>query len=755
MTLLAGELSVPTWSFALPTRLRLVRLFALTISAALVLSAGAAAQDLPSPEQAERLLNQARLQPALAAQIRQRISQSGLTPDQIRARLRASGYPEALLDAYLGPASGETPAGALELAAVDALGVPPLPSPGLPVDTGAIRSRATREPSTVFGVDVFQRSTTQFLPLLTGPVPSTYRLGPGDGLVLILTGGVEQAHTLPVTREGFIVVPDAGQIYVANLTLTELREVLYDRLRRVYSSIGRSPNAKTQFHISVAQVRAVQVYVVGEVPQPGAYQISAMGTLLSALYAAGGVTERANMRQIELRRDNEIVASLDLYDYLLHGNTRNDVRVETGDVIFVPVHGTRVHVTGAVVRPSIYEIAPGETLAEVLEAAGGFRPEAELRRIAVHRIVPPTERGPGPFPRVALDVPLEAPAAVGSTRPANPFPVPVPRLPLEAGDSIVVDEIPALWASYYVYITGMVRKPGAYPWHPGMTLRDLVLLARGPRVGAYLKEAEVARLPKDREDGQLAVTLRVPLDSSYLFERDALGTYIGPPGIAVPASGAPELPLAPYDNVLILQQPEFDFQRGVVLTGQFRFPGRYTLRSKDERLVDIIERAGGLTSRAYAEGIRFHRRESGAGRINIDLPRAQRDAGARDNVLLQPGDSIDIPEYIPSVRVLGAVNAPGSVLWRESASLEYYIEGAGGYAAHAEKKRVAVRYANGDTRTRHRSLLFSSDPKPGPGSEVVVPARDPGARRTDPVALAGALAQILSSTVAILVVLRQ
>jgi protein involved in polysaccharide export with SLBB domain len=328
----------------------------------------------------------------------------------------------------------------------------------------------------------------------------------------------------------------------------------------------------------------------------------------------------------------------------------------------------------------------------------------------------------------------------------------VPRLPLAAGDSVVVDALPSLWATYHVSIAGMVHKPGAYPWSPGMTLRDLVLLARGPRVGAYLREAEIARLPADRREGQLAATLRVPLDSTYLFERDSLGRYVTPPGVVVPAADAADVPLEPYDNVLVLRQPDFDFQRTVVLEGQVRFPGTYSLRTKDDRLADLIARAGGLTPRAYVEGIRFFRRDGDAGRINIDLARALRDAGARDNVVLQPGDSVMIPEYVPSVRVHGAVNAPGSVLWKQGENLDYYVNAAGGYAANAEKGRVRVQFANGETRTRKRSLFFTSDPTPMPGADVFVPQRDPSRPRIDAVTLAGAVAQILASTVAILVV---
>ena len=717
---------------------------------------------LPSPSQAQQLLQQAQQNPELADELRQRLQQSGLTPEQIRARLEASGYPTDLLDAYLGPATdGQTTApGARELSAIRALGLPgiSLASDTLAVDTGLIRMRVgLGRRSPVFGVDAFRRSTTQFLPTLAGPVPPDYKLGPGDNLVLILTGQVQLAYTLPVTREGFILIPTVGQVFVANLTMDQLRDVLYTRLGAVYSGVKRGPDAGTRFDVSVANVRVNQVYVVGEVTQPGAYRISSLGTVFTALYAAGGVTERANMRGLEVQRAGKTVATLDLYDYLLRGNTRNDVRLETGDVVFVPVHGTRVQVTGAVVRPAIYELEPTETLASVLRAAGGFRADAALTRISVHRILPAAERGPGPAPRAVVDVAL-APAkgtrggAVrGGEDPASG--VIIPGVALQDGDSVVVDSVPPLVDVYHVGIAGMVNKPGAYAWRPGLTLRDLVLLARGPTVGAYLNEAEIARLPQDRAHGQLATTLRVPLDSTYLYERDSLGRYVGPPGVAVAASGAPEVVLEPYDNVLILKQPDFAFQRTVVIGGEVRYPGTYSLRTKTDRLADLVARAGGLTPRAYAAGIRFVRVADSVGRINVDLPRAVRDTASSFNLILQPGDSIEIPEYQPAVKVRGAVTSPGSVLWKAGAGLDYYIQGAGGFSYLADKGRVNVKYANGEVRTRRKSLIFTSTPRPGPGSEVFVPVRDTTAR-TNYIQLFTSIAQIIASTVTAIYVIK-
>src|SRR6266513_773423 len=378
-----------------------------SIIAFAALAPGPAAAQQPSASQVQQALQQ---QPGLGDMVRTRISQSGLTAEQIRARLSASGYPSTLLDPYLSATAvtGAAPApGAQELAALQALGLPSPNSQLLPIDTGLVRRvRGGGPPSEVFGVDVFQRTTTQFLPLLAGPVPADYKLGPGDNLVLILTGDVELTYSLPVTREGFVLIPQVGQVHVANFTLDQLRDVLYTRLGRVYSGVRRSANATTRFDVTVANVRANQVYVVGEVAQPGAYQISSLGTVFTALYAAGGVTERAKLRGVEVQRNGKHIATLDLYDYLLRGDTRADVRLETGDVIFVPIHESRVLVNGAVLRPAIYETKAGETLADMIAAAGGVRPDAALERVKVQRVLPPEARGTQTTARVTIDVPM-------------------------------------------------------------------------------------------------------------------------------------------------------------------------------------------------------------------------------------------------------------------------------------------------------------------------------------------------------------
>jgi len=698
------------------------------------------------------------------------------------ALIAAAGYPANLLDAYLpagqpGSVTGQPSSQVLGVLQGLGLAGGPPSADSLYPEAGFIRARreavapeSLAVGNYVFGVDVFRRATTQFMPLLSGPVDPAYRLGPGDILALVLTGGVEQAYQLEITRAGFVIVPQVGQIYLANLTLESARSVLADRLGRVYSRL-RGPNPTIKFDATVARVRANQIYVTGEVTQPGAYQISALGTAITTLYAAGGVTPRADMRQIEIRRLNKLVATLDLYDYLLRGDKRDDIRLETGDVVHVPLHGTRVQVTGAVLRPAIYELKEGETLPDLLRAAGGFTADAALDRLTIHRILPAARRRPGPLPRAALDVALAVPGQSeqhGSAQPAQPAQpagtppsegdplggVVIPSVALDNGDSVVVDAIGPLENLLYVAISGMVNKPGHYPWQEGMTLRDLMRLARGPKIGAYLKDVEIARLPADRSQGQLADTLRAPIDSTYLFERDREGHYVGPAGPAFQGSGAAEVPLQPFDEVLVLKQPDFELQRTVQVRGEVRFPGTYALRSKDERLMDLIDRAGGLTPQAYVNGIRFFRTQADAGRVGLDLPHVLKNRHHKDNILLANGDSLFIPAYVPTVRVEGAVNSPGSVTYVQGAGLDYYLSAAGGVSFKGDNGRVYVQQPNGNLRAVHKRPLFfgTSKPTPEPGATVTVPERDTTSH-SETAAIISAVGTIVAALTTIVVVI--
>jgi len=814
----------------------------------------------PTPEEAQVLL-QAR--PDLVAQLRKRLATSGLTPDQVRARLRAEGYPEHLLDPYLGGRGGVADSiapsdsvfaavAALGVAdSAEAIGTPPLLSrlasgilpmtpagaPAVPYDTATPASDSGR---TIFGLSMFRNQTTAFNANLAGPVDANYMLGPGDQLVLILTGEVELAHTLEVTREGFVVIPQAGQLHVANLTLGQLETLLASRLSRVFGGVGRGQDAATRFSVSVSRLRTNQVFVVGDAVVPGSYQVSSAGTALTALYAAGGPTPNGSLRRIEVRRGGRTVDVLDVYDYLLRGDASHDVRLQTGDVVFVSVHGPRVRIVGEVVRPATYELKPGELLADVLRAAGGFTAEAARQRVMIERILAPGQRAPDGRDRVVLDVASDSLAGGGPAVRLEPGDVirvfavakqvrdrivvdgdvwtPGPQgftrgmklsdalrraggvradaylddvlitrlLPdstrqqlratlrdrsgavvndvvLQEDDEIHVFSVAEFRSEQYVSVDGAVQKAGRFPYRIGMTLRDLVLLAGGLEETAYLEAAEVARVPEGGVDrGTTAQTIRVALDSSY-FAASGAGRFVsqrlpggsGGVGEATLRESSPDVLLRPHDKVLILRRPDRMMPRTVVLTGEVKFPGRYTLATRSERLTDLLGRAGGLTPEAYADGVYFYRAAGRKGRVGIDLPRVIADARDRDNLVLQDGDSISIPQYNAMVDVGGAVNSPISVAYVPGADLDYYIRAAGGLSRSADPGRAYVRQPSGKVESvKSRRMLPDAMPEPRAGGVVYVPERDP-ADKPNYVGAVGAVAQVLGALVAIVAIARR
>lgn len=827
--------------------------------------------------------------PRVVAQLMARLQASGMTPGQIRARLQAAGYPSSLLDSFLeGSGEGAPTPSAEVFAAVESLGlVDSLALDSIRVGTArtvrdtipvdrilqafadslrvgidsidivadslprdierrldlwrAARYRADRltrqhvdSGMTIFGMNLFREGSTQFDANAAGPVDANYQLGPGDQLVLILTGDVEDAYELPVTREGFVVIPTVGQVSVAGLTLAQLEDVLQSRLSRVYSGIGRSPGAATRFSVSVARIRSNQVYVVGDVEVPGSYRVSSAGTAMSALYAAGGPTVNGSLRRVEIRRGGRTIATLDVYDYLLRGSSADDPRLQSGDVVFVPSHGPRARIWGGVIRPATYELAPGEQLDDLIRAAGGFKATADRRRVQIERILPPTEREAAGSDRVVMDV-TSAELATGSG----------PQIPMQAGDVVRVFEISDrvrnqvqvtgnVWApgrvafqrgmrlsdalrraggvkpdtylgrvlvtrlrpdstrvqlratladttgralddlvlddadeitvfsqtefrpERYVVISGAVRDGGRIPYREGMTLRDAVLIAGGLEESAMLSEAEVARMPESRAGGAKAIAIQVAIDSSYLFERTADGRYVGPPGMPGRSGTVPEVVLRPYDNVLIYRQTDWSLPQSVTLTGEVVRPGRYTLRSKHERLSDLIARAGGVTPEAHADGIVFVREDRSLGRIGVDLRSVLRDPRHRDNLLLVDGDSIAVPVFTAVINVRGNVNAPAAVTYVPGRNIQYYIDAAGGTASDGDGKRAFVTQPNGKIEARRdRGILPDLMPEPRPGAVVFVPQRDEATIGSSFASLLSTGAQVIGSIVTVVVLLNQ
>ena len=798
----------------------------------------------PSASEAQAILKS---DPALVAKLRDRLAGSGMTPDQVRARLRAEGYPEHMLDAYLtggaGAGAGEVPGDSV-FSAVAALNLP-ADSSGA-IERQWLQHRAARDTAalteaptdttgrTIYGLSMFRQKTSMFDPAAAGPVDESYVLGPGDQLVLILTGDVELAHSLEVTREGFVVIPQAGQLHVANLTLGQLDALLASRLSRVYGTVGKGPGAGTRYSVSVSRLHLNQVFVVGEATMPGSYQVSSAGTALSALYAAGGPSANGSMRRVEVRRGGRTVDAMDVYDYLLRGDASHDVRLKTGDIVFVPVHGPRVRVVGEVARPGTYEMKDQESLADVIKSAGGFKAEAAQRRVMVERILPPGQRAPDGRDRVVIDVPAERLASADGTAfraeagdVVRVFPVsdavrdriavtgsvwaPGPQgfkpgmrlsdalrnaggvrpdammdnvlvtrlmpdstrsqlratltdraggvlndLTLEENDEVQVFAGAHMREERYVAIGGAVRQPGRFPYRTGMTLRDLVLLAGGASESA-LGEAEIARMPAPGSDRSVtARTFRVPVTT-----KDVPMSGTPRPGgaqgqmVPVPTADA-EIVLQAHDNVLILRRPDWTTPRTVMLFGEVQFPGRYTLTSRDERVSDLLKRAGGLTPEAYAAGLVFYRAENRIGRVGIDLPRVLKDRAHRDNMLLANGDSLFVPRYVSMVDVRGAVNSPIAVAYEPGKKLDYYIRAAGGGSSRADLGRAYVTQPSGKVESvKHRRMAPDDVPVPGAGSVVFVPQEDPSDKGPGFASIAGSTAQVLGALVAILAISRR
>jgi polysaccharide biosynthesis/export protein len=835
-------------------------IFAL-FSAAMLASVPAAAQtagQMPTPAQALAAMNDPAIRERLLAQVRS----SGLSPDQIRSRLRSMGYGDEIINQLLG-AAADTTAGSTEdvFAAARALGVVDsatansisagfaarkqaraqadsalLDSLGVALKDDSVRAAVRRVLTSrdarragienglsLFGREIFERETKQFDPAVNGPLPTNYRVGFGDQFALLLTGDVERSEQLSVSRDGSVVLRDVGQVAAANLTFDQLRAQLADRLGRVYSGIR---TGQTRFSLLPVRVGMNQVFVLGEVVTPNAYQISRLGTVLTALYAAGGPSENGDARTIEVKRNNAIIASMDLYDYLLAGSSSSDLLLENGDVVFVRPQGRRVRVRGAVVRPATYELKAGEKLDDVIRMAGGFRAEADRRRVQIERVVPPARRTAPGRDKEVLDVPVEAltpgssmespsleaddivtvpringhiPNTVkvsgnvwsemsfaltpdmtlsdalsraGGVKPDTYLGTvqisrlqpdstrqmvrvalgsdfrPVEDLVLAPDDQIRVYSLTDFRTPRFVTIGGSVRAPVNVPYQEGLTLRDAVLAAGGLLESAMLTEVEIASLPKgDRSNRVTAVTRRIQLDSSYLLETAT--------GRRNPTSVTNEIFLQPYDAVTILRQPGFTYQRTVRITGEVKFGGLYALKSKDDRLLDLIQRAGGLTPDAYPAGIHFTRGDT-VGRVGVDLPGVLRNPKHRDNILLEAGDVIHIPTYTPLVTVRGEVNSVGiAVTYVDGADIDYYIGAAGGRSKTGDDRRAYVIQPSGKVQTkRHTAYVFQSTPEPQAGSTVVVPVKDPDLKARDWIAIAQTTLGLMTSMVTVAVLIR-
>ena len=629
----------------------------------------------------------------------------------------------------------------------------------------------------IYGFDVFERARIDFNPDLYGPVDEDYPIGPGDEIIITVWGEVELRHDLTVDRTGQVFIDNVGLVKLAGLTLKQAKKRLFNRMGKSYSSLLKK---KAFLDVSLGKLRSIRLYVIGDVRSPGVFTVPALSSPLQMLFYAGGLQKTASLRNIKVVRNDHVVATLDFYQFLKKGKEFSNVRLQTHDVILVPTATKRVTLTGAVRKPAIFELKGKEGLVDLIHLAGGVKDNAYIENILIDRYlqnkehklfsvnldrlqsehknfpltdgdvitVPTMDRevqnfitvsGPiyGPkkfayYPGMTIKKlmneidSLRGDAYLQRVQITRTLPdlrkqlysinleellkSPTADFPLAPQDQVSITSSLTLFPPDSVVIRGAVNKPGTYLLKKDMSLKDLIFEAGGFRKDALITEAEVSRIfpfhPEDKN--KIARIIHVPIDSNYTKNL---------------ISGKDEqFFLEPFDNVFIRINSDWEVQRNVVLQGEVQKPGTYTLKNKTERITDIVARAGGLKHTAYLDGAKFYRRANGVGQIGIDFKKIFANPDDPQNIILQAGDRIIIPERMFTVRVTGGVNFPNSVLYQKGKGVGYYIKAAGGFTDLADKGNITIKLANGKQFQPKRFLFWKYLPEEiTAGSTIYVP----------------------------------
>jgi len=595
-----------------------------------------------------------------------------------------------------------------------------------PVVAGASAS-ATRflgpygAPLRQYGYAVFSSYVSTFAPVDDVPVGPDYVVGPGDSLTINMWGPLESTVLRTVDRNGQILLPKVGDVRVWGLTFAQADRLIREQLGRYFRGFQTS--------VTMGRLRTLRVNIIGEVCQPGSYTLNSLATMTQALYSAGGPTKMGSLRHVRLLRNSHVVGEIDLYDFLLRGDRTRDFRLESGDTIFVPTIGDTAAIAGEVKRPAIYEVRHDVRLADLVEVAGGVTPGSYMKRVQIVRAQPNAER-------VTVDVDLSSYYLKGDMD-SNP--------PVHAGDLVLIHKNEGRIYNT-VKVEGAVKYPGIYELKPMMRLSQLVPADRlVPE--AYTDRVEIARRRPDYSVEVLTVNLRKAWSGD--LEQDLL--------------------LRANDEVTV--RTEMRSTRTVTLGGQVMRPGTYVI-GEGERLSSILERAGGFTSRAYLKGAVFTRaslrkieqeqlnafvrvqeqrilaeasqtvvgmeKEDSAvassvvqarrdflralasrvalGRMVIKLNGPEQLKGSHEDVVLVDGDSLEVPEPVDSVLVLGSVRNSTSVLHAPNGNVDYYVNRVGGYSKEADKKEIHIVKADGSAVAG-----FSNIRTVEPGDTIIVP----------------------------------
>lgn len=653
----------------------------------------------------------------------------------------------------------------------------------------------------IFGHDLFRNQNLSFEPSVNLATPENYRLGPGDEVIIDIWGASENTIRQQISPEGNIQVSGIGPVHLNGMTIKEANSYLQGEFAKIYAGIsGDQPTS--QIKLTLGDIRTIQINVMGEVAVPGTYRLSAFSTVFHALYRAGGVNGIGSLRSIRVVRAGKTIADLDVYQLIMSGKMTDDIRLQEGDFIMVKPYEALVQIEGKVKRPMFYEMKPTETVATILEYAGGFTGDAYKKAVrlirksgrehqvfnvdemdysvfrledgdmittdavldrfenkvevrgAVYRpglyqlnnevstvkeLIKKAEglRGDAFLNRALLDreredlshevIAIDLQGLLNGT---------FADVPLQKNDILYISSITDLKEEETVSIHGEVMNPGEYRYSDNTTIEDLIIQAGGLREAAATTMVSITRRIKDPKSKDFSSVL----GKVYTFDiKDGL------------VVGGESFDLQPYDEVYIRKSPAYKKQQNIVVSGEVLFDGTYALIKKNERISDVISRAGGVTPDAYVKGARLLRRMSEEERrrqadairmarssegkdsisleklnlsetytVGIRLDLALANPGSDYDIVMKEGDVLYVPEYINTVKISGAVMYPNTVSYKQGANLKYYINQAGGYGNLAKKKKAYVIYMNGTV-----SRLKSSNRKAiEPGCEIIVPSKE-------------------------------
>jgi protein involved in polysaccharide export with SLBB domain len=499
-----------------------------------------------------------------------------------------------------------------------------------------------RSPQLVrFGDDVFRNGTGNFDQLpMDLPAGPDYVLGPGDGVNINLWGGVSQRLRRVVDREGKISLPEAGSVQVSGRSLGDVQQMVQTSLRSQFRDV--------QADVSLARLRTIRIYVVGDVERAGAYDISSLSTPLNAVFMAGGPTSRGSLRTLRHYRGNTLVQEVDVYDLLLHGIRNGVERLQSGDTVLVPPLGPEITVEGMVRRPAIYETHGEKNLAAVLELAGGVLTSGTLRHVDVERVQAHESRT-----MLRLDIP-ESNNQESVTKALEDFAV-------QDGDKIKISPI-LPYADKTVYLEGHVFRPGKYAFRDGMLITDLIKSYNDLLPEPSQLHAEIVRLnPPDYTPQVIAFNLDEALN-------------------------AKEQPVAlkAFDTVRIFSRFDFEDPPVITVAGEVRDPGDH-LTNGATRVRDAVYLAGGLTPNASTDSVQIFRRTGDNKLVVLSVNLALALAGDdKDNLPLEPKDRLIIHRNLakvdpPTVTIEGEVGRPGKYPLGQDMTAAQLVRTAGGF----------------------------------------------------------------------------